>query len=507
MIDLSFPRDYFDKCAKKLLSSVRKGDSDAVERVRRVYLDTSEKGANELADDFCLMRAQHVVAKEHGFDDWKALIDAPSIEARLAITRLKHPGLVRVSSELAVHSVQGDRVLLEWKDPAERIQRLIVEKEKIGKNFKKIFLHLVGRGLRVHGKQDMNLLKQYILLQSNSDISRHCIDKAGWFGNDFVLPNEILSTKNDENSFFNKTRSNHPNIEQKGTLDQWKQSVARLASGNSRFVFSISTALMGPLIRFYPKASGGFHFFGESSNGKTTALEIAASVWGTHDYLRSWYSEKKAFEYVAVVHNDFILLLDQIEMMAPAGVKNAALMLANGPAKKEMGEKWHLIALSSGEESARERMASTKKPVPPECIASILDIQFDAGRDMGGVEELHECGGSGNFVHDILCAAEEVYGVAGAAWVRWVFEHIDELPERIEEEVERWKTAYIPKKASGEIRDAASRFALVAVAGELATSAGITGWNQGEASTAVGKCFDSWLEFQGRKLSKKAPAR
>ena len=41
------------------------------------------------------------------------------------------------------------------------------------------------------------------------------------------------------------------------------------------------------------------------------------------------------------------------------------------------------------------------------------------------------------------------------------------------------------------------RFALVAVAGELATQAGITGWQQGRSFDAVGQCFNTWLGTLG----------
>jgi uncharacterized protein (DUF927 family) len=41
------------------------------------------------------------------------------------------------------------------------------------------------------------------------------------------------------------------------------------------------------------------------------------------------------------------------------------------------------------------------------------------------------------------------------------------------------------------------RFALVAVAGELATQAGITGWQQGRCLEAVGQCFNAWLSTLG----------
>ncbi len=43
----------------------------------------------------------------------------------------------------------------------------------------------------------------------------------------------------------------------------------------------------------------------------------------------------------------------------------------------------------------------------------------------------------------------------------------------------------------------AQRFGLVAVAAELATHYGVTGWDEGEATQAAGRCFASWLDSFG----------
>lgn len=44
----------------------------------------------------------------------------------------------------------------------------------------------------------------------------------------------------------------------------------------------------------------------------------------------------------------------------------------------------------------------------------------------------------------------------------------------------------------GQIQRAADRFAVLALAGELATAYGVTGWPEGEAIRAVGVCFELW---------------
>jgi len=51
--------------------------------------------------------------------------------------------------------------------------------------------------------------------------------------------------------------------------------------------------------------------------------------------------------------------------------------------------------------------------------------------------------------------------------------------------------------AEGQVYRAATRFALIAAAGELATSFGITGWPTGEATKAAKSCFQAWISARG----------
>jgi putative DNA primase/helicase len=58
-------------------------------------------------------------------------------------------------------------------------------------------------------------------------------------------------------------------------------------------------------------------------------------------------------------------------------------------------------------------------------------------------------------------------------------------------------TENVPSDASSEVGRAASRFALVAAAGESASE--ITGWQPGEAINAAAKMFRVWIEGRGTK--------
>jgi hypothetical protein len=123
--DLSLPVDHFKKRAKELAALVKSGDADACQRVRKVYIDATGKSDSAVAAEFGVMRAQHVIAVEHGFANWEALTKSSGIEARLAITMAKVP-------TLTYHGIgifDGDR-----KKPLSE-QQTIFERERTALRF------------------------------------------------------------------------------------------------------------------------------------------------------------------------------------------------------------------------------------------------------------------------------------------------------------------------------------------------------------------------------------
>lgn len=116
-----------------------------------------------------------------------------------------------------------------------------------------------------------------------------------------------------------------------GTVDDWRDSVSRLASGNSRLIFALSAAFASSLVKMMGEDFGGFHFRGTSSSGKTTALKMAASVWGDPaTYPRLWRTTANGLEGLAALHNDGLLILDKLSQIDPKEAGEAAYLLANG---------------------------------------------------------------------------------------------------------------------------------------------------------------------------------
>jgi len=60
---------------------------------------------------------------------------------------------------------------------------------------------------------------------------------------------------------------------------------------------------------------GGLHLLGRSSTGKTTALRLAASVWGrgeTPGFVRAWRATTNGLEGAAAGATDTVLILHEL---------------------------------------------------------------------------------------------------------------------------------------------------------------------------------------------------
>lgn len=291
----------------------------------------------------------------------------------------------------------------------------------------------------------------------------------------------------------------------RGTLQQWQKAVAALCVGNSRLAFAVCVALAGPLLRLAEVEGGGFHFRGESSQGKTTALKVAASVWGRPGFMRTWLTTDNALEATAAQHNDCTLILDEFGQLLPIAASNVAYLLANGQDKgrnqrggiNRKRRTWRLLFLSSGEVSLAQHMESVAKTPRAGQELRMLDVPLDAGAGMGGIEDLHGHERPALLADAITGAAARVHGQAGRQWLAWVAARFGDLPARLRGLVRQYRDDFVPEAAAEQVFRAGNRFAVVAAAGELAIEAGITGWPPGQAAWAARQCFNAWLAARG----------
>jgi uncharacterized protein (DUF927 family)/phage/plasmid primase-like uncharacterized protein len=395
--------------------------------------------------------------------------------------------------------------LLEWRDADGVRHQWAMPLELLQGDGVDVRRELAQAGLAIApGRAARELLASYVQVWPVKDRAR-CVDRLGWQGAVYVTPAESIGERG-ERVVFQNSHAIEPAYSVAGTAEDWRDTVARLAQGNSRLVFALSVAFAGPLANVVGEDSGGFHIRGGTSIGKSTALKVAASVWGDPvAYPRLWRATANGLEGLAALHNDGLLILDELSQIDPKEAGEAAYLLANGQGKTRAARSgtarqaasWRLLFLSAGEESLSALMARIGRKVNAGQEVRLADIEADAGAGLGAFETLNGCASPAALSLALKDAAIRHHGAAGVAWLRAIVNDRDKLPDFVAGGVRQFVAANAPAGAAGQVLRVAQRFGLVALAGELATHYGVTGWPEGEAAQAASRCFAAWLDSFG----------
>jgi putative DNA primase/helicase len=181
-------------------------------------------------------------------------------------------------------------ILFRWKDPDGKARDWAMPRSLLAGDGAEVRRVLLDGGLYVAaGTKARGLLTTYLASIHVKERSR-AVTSTGWFGSTFVLPDGAIGGTASEHIILQTPHFVDHAYNVRGTLDQWKTEIARIAQGNSRLVLAISAAFAAALVGPCGAESGGIHFRGRSSVGKTTALTVAGSVWGGGDrgFIRSW---------------------------------------------------------------------------------------------------------------------------------------------------------------------------------------------------------------------------
>lgn len=397
--------------------------------------------------------------------------------------------------------------LLEWRDDDNRLQRWAMPRKLLSGDSAEIASELLDRGLDILPNKKNKVVEYIHASRPFHKIT--CTDKTGWHGGAYVTPDKVYGQEAGEYIYQTEGAAIDPIFSIRSTLADWKREVAAYAGGNSRLLFALSAAFAGTLATPANLESGGFHIVGGSSSGKSTAQRVAASVWGDPEtFKRSWRATSNGLEGVASLHNDNILILDEISEMNPKDASETAYMLGNGQGKTRssktgntrQAKTWKTLFLSSGEVTLQDMIneeGGGRRRTKAGQEVRIANIQADAGKGMGLFEHLHTFGKPSSLADHLRYQTSKHHGAAGAAWLDAVTKNHRELWDTLPAEINAFCNGVLPKDAGGQAHRVARRFGLVAVAGELATRYQLTGWKAGEATAAAQRCFHDWLKLFG----------
>lgn len=296
----------------------------------------------------------------------------------------------------------------------------------------------------------------------------------------------------------------------KGTLEEWRKNIGALCVGNPAAMFGLSFAMAGPLLQVMDLDGGGIHFWRSTTAGKTTIARMMSSVWGGEGYMKKWRGTDNAMDNLGEAHNDCVLVMDDMAQADERVIGKVIYMLADRTGKNRMNaddsargnKSWRIVLASTGEKPTREYIkAFGEAEMTGGQAVRLVDIPLPEG-EAGGFPDKHWFKDHNELGHTVQRLVLEQCGTAGPAFVDYLIKLDGE--GKLKHACEVLRDTFFERlrknlntELSAEAKRALNVFVVGAIAGELATKAGITGWTTGAAVNAAAQLSKDWLEARG----------
>jgi putative DNA primase/helicase len=392
-------------------------------------------------------------------------------------------------------------LLLEFTDQQNKLRTKILPRSKLDTQVN-TFQELLKYGYQFNPKYKKKIY-EYLQKQGSGLPIKKITKLTGWVEDSYLMPHktygnqelQFKTPQSDENSLFIP----------KGTLEKWKNNIAKLASSSPYIIFAIGCAFASTLLTPLKLPSIGFHFYGQTSIGKTTLLRISASVVGDPSKIvTQWRTTSSALESTAQEYNDRILFLDEFGQVDPKDIGNTIYMLANGQGKaraNRSGDRtpmktWKLFYLSTGEVSFRQKMDEGGNSIKGGQEIRFLDILIEAEKHF---ESLGEYKSSSELIDALSRASESFYGTAMDAYLTNLVQlNTLEWVEKQQSELENLKAELIKNYSDDNVIGRVSKhFAVVQLALKLSQEWNIVPFTSKEIKNSIKTIFNVWLDNRG----------
>lgn len=324
----------------------------------------------------------------------------------------------------------------------------------------------------------------------------------------FVLPDATIGTTAEK--VILKQGADATGFEVSGVLAEARRDVFAYCVGNSRLLLTTSTAFAAPLLGILNKEGGGFHFVGESSLGKTTLSYVGASVIGSPDStIKPMNATANSFEGEAANCNDSVMFLDELGEAPPELIGGIVYKLAGGKGRGRADQHgnakarntWRILFITTGETDLETMMKTANRRTFAGQSLRLANIPADAGAGHGVYETLHDISSGAALSEHFRKATQKHHGTAFREYMTRLVNDLNTnesgLHDRLNAYIKNFLHDAVPPGADGQVYRVASRFALVAAGGELASFYGVTSWPEGDAAWGALTCFNAWLDQRG----------
>ena len=372
-------------------------------------------------------------------------------------------------------------LLISFMTQEKEIKEIHFAKRVIGQS-SSLINDLIGHGFYVdltHKRQLINFLNKL-----NPQEKLFYVAKPGWTSrlDAFVFPTKTISWDRKTTDTL-KLLNYNKKFDASGSFKKWQKHVVKPCVEYPLFAFALATAFTPPLLRLVNMDSFCVNLYGESSKGKTTALQVAASVWGcgsepskADSYVYNWNATGNALNYLAAGSNDVLLAMDELGSFRNESLGQVVYALSGGKSRKGMKADnkarddltWNMLLLSTSEVSGRQRMEEDGRVYTGQ-LNRFIDIPVNQLKT--------KC--DANLVDALKKSCSEYYGWAGLQLIKSITQHSDDKDDLIRKIAERHEEnyQYLLKEAeslltnsdelTSELKRSIKRFALIFTAAKL----------------------------------------
>lgn len=306
-----------------------------------------------------------------------------------------------------------------------------------------------------------------------------------------------------------------------GSLEEWKHQVAGKVQGFAPKL-AVLVGLSSPLLPLINEGGGMFHLAGQSSTGKTVAMQLCASVngpaaepgSGAPTGIKRWNTTSNGLETLMASSNNTTLCIDELGSFAGKTFSHVLYDTVSGQSKTRMNgdsfdkaaeSTWSQNVLSTGELTIEERLRQDKENILDGQMHRSLSIPITAEDSRGEGESaeaarqriselkrnlLSQYGSAGHdFAYCLTGLTDENGNALGwhgtASYMRNTYLSLcDDIVERLRES--QIELSEVEKRAS-------ERFGVLYLAGMLAVAWEILPWSNDDVSDVVCASFTRWL--------------
>jgi len=421
--------------------------------------------------------------------------------------------IINISRE----SKSGKRLsyTIQFVDFEGKIRTLSIQASRLIEDIKGITAELADLGFDVYN-QPLFILLLTTLKDDLSIPKREVISSQGWHDEKlaFTLPYTTLKKSNNTTDYYYLKHDDFSIISPSDSLENYSTQVIQLIKQDRLFIFAAMAALATILQGLSDVESGGIHLYGDSSSGKTTALQVFASIFGSgadpsispkKSSIGRFNATANGIEAKCVEHSKIGLAIDELGSLL---VKNFGALIydmAGGQGKAVMNRKrdpvepktWELIFLSTGEQSIEDKLITNGEKLKAGMSVRIADTPMAEIDRYNGCDVSEE--ESRKLVESLKVMCSKYHGTLGPAFIQYIIDKytdLDDAKDAVAKLIAQEKSflaASIPSKSNVAMRGV-TRFALILAAGKLLVQSQLVDLTNDEVESAVQAVLDAWIK-------------